>query len=295
MHLAHTKNIVAFLQYLQFEKRYSNHTLVAYEIDLLQFATFLLEEFAEQDYIKATPQMIRSWLANLNEQKISSKSINRKASSLKSMYRYFLKQQLIAKNPMAAIVLPKIKKRLPEFIKEPDLEILKSLPEYNENWNDYTHEVALRLFYATGMRISELINLQQHNVDVSLMQLKVLGKGNKERIIPLANTMITMLQIYIQQKPFFIDNLFVTDKGKPLQSRVLYQAIKTKLATLTTISKKSPHVLRHSFATHLMNNGADINAVKELLGHSSLAATQVYTHNTIEKLKNAYQKAHPRA
>jgi integrase/recombinase XerC len=295
MQLPQQTYITRFISYLQLEKRYSAHTTLAYQNDLLQFATFIQIEFSENNIATCTPQMVRSWLASLNEDNVSAKSINRKASSLKSLYKYLLKQQAIEKSPMATIVLPKIKKRLPEFIKEPDTTILTKLPEFNNDWNDFTHEVALRLFYATGMRISELIQVQQQQVDFSLQQIKVLGKGGKERIIPIGATIVQMLKLYIQQKQFETPYLFCNNKGNALPTRVLYQAIHTKLGTITTIHKKSPHILRHTFATHLLNNGADLNAVKELLGHSSLAATQVYTHNTIEKLKTAYQKAHPRA
>jgi integrase/recombinase XerC len=242
--------------------------------------------------------MIRSWLAELKEDEIAARSINRKISSLKSFFKYQLKIGELEQTPMTTIVSPKQGKRLPVFVEEKSMEQLFNPELYEEGWQGRTERLVLMLFYHTGMRLSELVNLKYSQLDGAQSQLKVLGKGNKERIIPVSRELAAELQQYQSDKTgelAMADRLFVTEKGKPLQPRSVYAFVKAKLGAVTTVQKKSPHVLRHSFATHLINNGADLNAVKELLGHSSLAATQVYTHNTIEKLKEVFKKAHPKA
>ncbi len=245
------------------------------------------------------PTIIRSWLAELKgEDNLTAKSINRKISTLRSYFKYQMKVGALSQTPMTTIVAPKISKRLPLFVKEKEVELLFDHVEFSDDWNGKTQRLVLQLFYATGMRLSELIQLKEEQADVYYSQVKVLGKGNKERIIPVSKELMVELQAYCASKTAemkTIHNLFVTEKGKPLQPRTVYGFVKEKLSTVTTMEKRSPHVLRHTFATHLMNNGADLNAVKELLGHSSLAATQVYTHNTIEKLKEVHKLAHPKA
>jgi integrase/recombinase XerC len=199
---------------------------------------------------------------------------------------------------METVISPKISKRLPAFVAENDMEQLLTNLEFTEGWKGYTEKMVIQLFYATGIRLSELINCKEKQLDISKRIIKVLGKGNKERMLPLSPELAEELKKYISQKPPEAagnPHLFVTEKGKTLQPRAVYTFVKFYLSQVTTLQKKSPHVLRHSFATHLMNNGADLNAVKELLGHASLAATQVYTHNTIEKLKEVFAKAHPKA
>ena len=241
---------------------------------------------------------IRSWLAEMKEDEITSKTINRKISSLRSFFKYEMKTGGLEQTPMATITAPKIGKRLPVFVEQKDISTLFDHVEFTDDWKGRTERLVLLLFYNTGMRLSELINLKESQLDPAHSQVKVLGKGNKERIIPISGDLVKTLQEYIAEKPKYeikIVNVFVTEKGKPLTPRSVYSFVNRKLAEVTTIQKKSPHILRHSFATHLMNNGADLNAVKELLGHSSLAATQIYTHNTIEKLKEVFQKAHPKA
>lgn len=289
-----------FLQYLRFEKRYSQHTLISYQNDLEQFFAYLASQFDGPPVDKITAMYIRSWLAEMRGDKLTGKTINRKISSLKSFFKFMIKQGVIQQTPMAVIVSPKIGKRLPAFVADKDMQKLfdEDRPLFTDDWKGKTEKLVLLLFYSTGMRLSELVNLKEHHVDASYCQVKVLGKGNKERIIPLERGLLQQLQQYMADKPVKlpgIDNVFITEKGKPLYPRYIYAFVTKNLAGVTTIDKKSPHVLRHSFATHLTNNGADINAVKELLGHSSLAATQVYTHNTIEKLKEVYKNAHPKA
>jgi integrase/recombinase XerC len=288
-----------FLDYLKFEKRYSQHTIISYQNDLEQFFTFLLAQFDAPPIDKITGSLVRSWLAELKGDDLSAKSINRKISSLKSFFKHQVKTGLMMQTPMSVIVSPKISKRLPNFVEEKHMNTLFEHVSFSDDWKGRTERLVLLLFYSTGMRLSELINLKETQIDASYQQIKVLGKGNKERIIPVTKELIVELQAYISDKYKTSQtptvHVFINEKGKPLQPRLVYGFVKQYLSQVTTIQKKSPHILRHSFATHLMNNGADLNAVKELLGHSSLAATQVYTHNTIEKLKEVFKKAHPKA
>ncbi|MFZ6023562.1 MAG: tyrosine-type recombinase/integrase [Bacteroidota bacterium] len=291
--------IQPFLDHLRFEKRYSQHTLISYQTDLEQFFAYLASQFNSPDVPAITAMFIRSWLAEMKEEGLESRSLNRKISSLKSFFKFQLKNGVIQQSPMTTIVSPKLNKRLPAFVEEKDMKTLLDYVEFTDDWKGRTEKLVLQLFYSTGMRLSELIGLKESQVDDSLKQIKVLGKGNKERLIPVSPELLQLLKTYAREKPVQQEEkdpkLFLTEKGKPLQPRQVYGFVKQHLASVTTIQKKSPHILRHSFATHLMNNGADLNAVKELLGHSSLAATQVYTHNTIEKLKEVFKKAHPKA
>jgi integrase/recombinase XerC len=254
-----------------------------------------------------THSFVRSWLASLKSGDVTARTINRKISTLKSFFKFQLKQGRIDATPMANISAPKMSKRLPVFIKEKDLaDLTKSLHSNTEDWDGLNKKMLMTVFYATGMRLSELINLRERQVDFARKQLKILGKGNKERIIPAGIELLTAIKDYINEKrKVFVrkdsfgqradDVLLVNSKGKKLYPKYAYNLIRGILNEVKTLDKKSPHVLRHSFATHLMNNGANLDAVKELLGHASLSSTQVYTHNTIEKLKNVYKKAHPKA
>jgi integrase/recombinase XerC len=288
--------VISFIEYLQFEKRYSKHTIISYQNDLDQFFQFLLSQYETADIKQITPSMVRTWLAELKGDEMTAKSINRKISTLKSFFKYQLRQGLVATSPMTTITSPKISKRLPSFVEEKHLDTLFNHVEFADDWVGSTKKMVMQLLYNTGMRLSELINLKESQIDYSYKQIKVLGKGNKERIIPVNEELLNSLKLYANSKPEgSAENIFVSKKGKQLQPRYVYGFVRENLALVTTVKKKSPHVLRHSFATHLMNNGAELNAVKELLGHSSLAATQIYTHNTIEKLKEVFAKAHPKA
>ncbi|MBI2282861.1 MAG: tyrosine-type recombinase/integrase [Bacteroidetes bacterium] len=287
-----------FLDYLKFEKRYSQHTLLSYQNDLEQFFAYLASQFDAPALNKVTSLYIRSWLAELKDGGLSSKSINRKISTLRSFFKYQMKTDVLQQTPMTTVTAPRVNKRLPVFVEQKDMAILFEHVAFSDDWQGRTERLVLQLFYYTGMRLSELINLKESQLDAAQSQVKVLGKGNKERILPVSAELMRALLDYVQDKPIKeseIHQVFVTEKGKALQPRSVYAFVKKHLAQVTTIQKKSPHILRHSFATHLMNNGAELNAVKELLGHSSLAATQIYTHNTIEKLKEVFQKAHPKA
>ena len=288
-----------FLNYLKFERRYSSYTIRSYGDDLSQFYQFLRTEFdLEYPLIKEiAPAFIRSWLASLKEQGLISKSINRKISTLKSFCKYQIKLGNLQLSPLTSIVSPKNSKRLPSFVDQKDVLTLLNIVEFPDDWKGSTDKLAIQIFYYTGIRLSELLNLKEHQVNETV--IKVTGKGNKERIIPISQTLVGNIQQYILQKGG-IQNadrayLLVNQNGRKLYPKYLYLVVKKYLSAVTTIKKKSPHILRHSFATHLTNNGADLHSVKELLGHSSLAATQIYTHNTIEKLKDVYKKAHPKA
>ena len=291
-------NLQSFIDHLRFEKRYSKHTLVAYQKDLEDFFIFLTDDYDSILIKDVTASIVRTWLAQLKEEKLTAKSINRKISSLKSFFKFLMKESVVESTPMSTITSPKISKRLPVYVEQKDIKTLFDYVEFPDNWNGTTERLLLQLFYNTGIRVSELINLKTNYIDIANGNIKVLGKGNKERIIPVGNELIKALQLYIQAKPettTSIDNFFITEKGRPFYARQVYNIVKKYLSLITTVQKKSPHILRHSFATHLTNNGADLNAVKELLGHSSLAATQVYIHNSIDKLKEVFKKAHPKA
>jgi integrase/recombinase XerC len=300
MYIPFEKYQQQFLEYLKYQKRYSQHTIISYENDLSAFSTFMLKEFPDTEIDKIKTTFIRTWLAEMKEADMASRSLNRKISALRSFFKYLLKNDVVKVNPVTTIISPKMPKRLPQFVEEKDTSNLFSEVEFSEGFKGDTEKLLLEILYNTGMRKAELICLKEHQIDISNGQIKVLGKGNKERIIPISKILMNDIKLYIAEKRRLISRLeesflFVTDKGKPLDPKQVYNIAKKYLAKVTTIDKKSPHILRHSFATHLMNNGADLNAVKELLGHSSLAATQIYTHNTIEKLKDVYKKAHPKA
>ena len=300
MHIPSEKHLQDFLDHLKYQKRYSQHTIISYENDLTAFAAYLLKDFEEADITIARPTYIRSWLASLKNDGITSKSINRKISSLRSFFKHLLRNEVIKVSPMATVISPKVPKRLPQFVDEKSTDKLFHDVEFAEGFAGLTEKLVLEVLYNTGIRRSELVNLKEYSIDRANSNIKVLGKGNKERIIPVSAELIDHIRHYSgEKKKLFAGNenpfLFVSDKGKQITAAKVYAIAKDKLAGVTTIEKKSPHILRHSFATQLMNNGADINAVKELLGHSSLAATQIYTHNTIEKLKDVYKKAHPKA
>lgn len=289
----------SFLEYLKFEKRYSPHTISAYNDDLELFFEYIVSVFGETGLRDISSSYIRSWLAYQKEQKASAKTLNRRISTLKSFFKYLLKEGSVTTSPMVTIVSPRVSKRLPVFVEQKDLATLFRDVEFPDTWDGKMNRLALLLLYASGMRLSELIGLKEQQVDFYLKHLKILGKGNKERILPLNAELTGTLKAYLAEKKTVFGEqqqqyLLVNSKGKALSARYVQLMVKKYLTLITTIDKKSPHVLRHSFATHLMNNGADLNAVKELLGHSSLAATQVYTHNTIEKLKEIHSKTHPR-
>jgi integrase/recombinase XerC len=291
-----------FIDYLKFEKRYSAHTVRAYRDDLDQFFAYLDATFGETTLFGISTPFIRSWLASLKEQKITSKSINRKISALKSFFKYHLRTGQLEKSPMAGIISPKSGKRLPVYVEEKDMQLLIRQIDFPDNWQGMTDRLLIKMFYSTGVRLTELVTLKTSQLDVSAATIRVTGKGNKERVIPLSVLLVEEIKRYQKEKLSQVgcegrelaETLFVNEQGKSLYVKYAYLAVRKWLSLVTTIDKRSPHVLRHSFATHLMNHGADLNSVKELLGHSSLAATQLYTHNSIEKLREVHKKNHPR-
>lgn len=299
MHQVLTSEIAAFTSHVKFEKRYSSLTVRSYEDDLVQFRDYLEMQFGGVAPGDITASIVRSWLAALKESGLSSRSINRKISTLKSFFKFLMRTGKVKKSPMAGIMSPKVPKKLPVYVEEEHMETLLGYVDFGSDWSGITARLAITMLYELGLRVSELVNFREAQVDEGNGNVKILGKGNKERIIPVGKGLIQEIMEYRAAKKRELEGydnvyLLVNEKGKKLYSKYIYRLTTEYLPQVTTVKKKSPHVLRHTFATHLMNNGAELNAVKELLGHTSLAATQVYTHNTIEKLKNVHKKAHPR-
>ncbi|MEO8760234.1 MAG: tyrosine-type recombinase/integrase [Bacteroidia bacterium] len=293
-------HIEEFINYITFEKRYAKNTCTAYQNDLTEFQQFIEKTFEITSPKEVMPEFIRTWIHSFITKKTSAVTIHRKISSVKSYYKFLLRNSIVTKNPLLTILLPKKPKRLPVFVDEVKMNLLQSQPK-NEALSTYQlqlQNLVMELFYQTGIRRTELTNLLEKDIDLYTCQIKVMGKRSKERIIPFGNDLKKLIENYISEKEKNIiakEFLFYQENGKKIYDKWVYLLVKNQLSTITTLKKKSPHVLRHSFATHLLNNGADITSVKNLLGHTSLAATQVYTHNTIEKLKSTYKKAHPRA
>ncbi|MBX2964961.1 MAG: tyrosine-type recombinase/integrase [Cyclobacteriaceae bacterium] len=291
----------AFFKYLQYEKRVSKHTLLSYQNDLSQFQAFLSEVFPDHQPESADYGIVRSWIIQLVDSDIQPASVNRKIASLKTFYKFLMREEAIKKNPMTKIRVLKTQKRLPSFVKESEMIGLLDRGEFKDTLKGWRERLIMELFYATGIRLSELITLKEVQVDLTNHTIKVLGKRNKERVIPFPKSIVSIYKNYrkIRNKEVEMKNhgyVFVTKNGDPCYPMMVYRIVKEYLSDKKiTTEKKSPHVLRHTYATHLLNKGAEINAVKDLLGHSSLAATQVYTHNSMEKIKKAYDQAHPKA
>ena len=304
--------VQSFIQYIRYEKRFSPHTVTAYEKDLNQFFEYISKTYQEEDYRKITHHFIRSWMMEMIESGISTRTVNRKLSSLKSLYKFLLRMGKLEIDPMQKIVAPKVSTRIPEFVEQQKMDQLFVFTRESGNegsepdFKSLRDILILEILYATGMRLSELINIEVGKLNLNSNTVKVLGKRNKERIIPFGNHLATLASRYLKGKKLYLDKnnlhdpeadqyFLITNKGKRLYSKFVYRVVTQYLEMVTTLDKKSPHVLRHTFATHLLNGGADLNAIKELLGHSSLASTQVYTHNSIEKLKKIHKQAHPKA
>ncbi len=286
-----------FFDYLRHEKKYSPHTLISYQTDLTQFLSFIDPSNESYSVAEVNYQQVRRWITQLIAQKISAKSINRKLSSLKSFFKFLQKNNVIEVNPLSKITGPKTPKRLPVFVDETNMQQLLDGVTFEDSFKGNTDKLIMEIFYQTGIRRTELANLREADVDLINSTIKVLGKRNKERIIPVSLTLTRNLTGYLKVKQELNLNnstMLVNQKGSALSDSYIYLTVKKYLSLVTTIKNKSPHILRHTFATHLLNNGADINAVKDLLGHANLNATQIYTHNTIEKLKRSYKQAHPR-
>ena len=291
--------IDSFLDYLRYERNYSNYTIEAYSKDLRQF----------EEYVKLNKEsvfvpgdvdadLVRSWIVSLMDEKISPVSVNRKLSSLKSFFNFLMKQGSISVNPLRLITGPKTKKPLPYFVRDKEMELLLDGDGFDEDFEGVRDRLILEMLYDTGIRRSELIGIQDSDVDFGAMQIRVTGKRNKQRLIPFAEGLKNLIQAYTEVRNREVGSesgwFFVRKNGEQLSAGIVYTIVKKKLSEIPTLAKRSPHVLRHSFATSMLNNGAELNAVKELLGHSSLASTSVYTHTTFEELKKVYH-AHPRA
>lgn len=287
-----------FLNYLLYQKRSSKHTVIAYKHDLEQFQQFLVQQDDTKDLNGVSFKQARGFMAFLMEEDQSAKSVNRKLSALKSYYKFQLRSGYITVNPVQKLKGPKMAKRLPEFVDESAMNHLLNVQTFSDDFDGLRDKLVLDVLYQTGIRRTELIHLTESDVDITNTQLKVLGKRNKERLIPFYLDLKRNLERYLKvKKELELTNpyLFVTSKNKPFSEQFVYKLVNKYLSTVTTLKKKSPHILRHTFATHILNDGANINAVKELLGHANLTATQIYTHNTIEKLKKSYKQAHPRS
>jgi integrase/recombinase XerC len=290
----------SFLNYLQYEKRYSPHTIRSYLDDIEQFMSY--SGFNDKSYNPGDVdhRMIRSWIVDLVNNNISIRSVRRKISTLKSFYKYLLREGHVSYNPVEKILTPRADNRLPVFINKKHMDILLDDIDFGNDFEGVRNKLIIETFYNTGIRVSELLNLKINSINIDELKLRVTGKRNKERIIPFTRVFRDSLQRYLVMRTEKYtsgndDFLFLTEKGSKMYPKLVYRIVNRYLNLITTIEKKSPHVLRHTFATHMLNAGADLNAIKELLGHSNLAATEIYTHNTFERLKSIYKQAHPRA
>ncbi len=288
----------SFIDYLRYEKRYSPHTVTAYKKDLDQFIQFCNEKVGDFHVKEVDAKVVRSWIVSLMEQKLSPRSVNRKVTTVKSFFKFLMKEQVVENNPATLLPLPKVRKKLPHFVEENNLHHLLDDGFFADDFAGTRDKLIISLLYGTGIRLAELLKLKESDFNKNESLIKVLGKRKKERIIPYPVSINKILDFYVKIKKETIgsttERLLVTESGKPVYEKLIYRVVKNNLAKVTLLEKKSPHVLRHTYATHLLNKGADLNAVKELLGHSNLAATQIYTHTTFERLHDIYKQAHPR-
>ncbi len=292
-------NKVAFRDYLQLEKNYSPHTVNAYLNDITSFHTFITNEFEQESLLEVNYSQIRSWIVSLVDAKISNVSVNRKIASLKSFYKFLLKTKQMETSPLLKHKSLKTPKTLQIPFSEKELDDVLHHIQYPDGFEGIRDKLIIDLFYTTGIRRTELIHLKQNNFDESKATIKVLGKRNKERMLPVLPAILLQIKHYLTERAYLehitdSDYLFLTEKGKKMNDSLVYRLINKYFSGVSEKVKKSPHILRHTFATHLLNNGADLNSVKELLGHSSLASTQIYTHNSLAELKKVFNEAHPR-
>lgn len=291
--------IESFEKYLRYERRYSEHTVTSYINDLGQFQVYVSAQLGLGREEDLKHFHIRSWIVYLMKDGYTAKSVNRKISTLKSYFKYLKKAGIVRTNPTSKVIAPKIAKRLPTVVREERLEKLLSDSILDTDFRSVRDSLVIELLYTTGIRRSELINLKKTDINSALKQIKVLGKGNKERIIPVSNALLQKIAAYsslkisedLDQVPYVI----VTDSGKKAYPKLIYNIVRRELSSVSTVEKRSPHILRHSFATHLANQGAELNAIKEILGHANLSATEIYMHNSIDRLRSVYDKAHPKS
>ncbi len=283
------------MDYLNIEKRYSKHTLTSYANDLKKFDNYISSNYGNLSYKEIKLVHVRSYMVYLLEKKIAKSTVARNISSLKSFFKFLNKEGVVKNSPLDLIEVPKLDKRLPTFIKEDEIISLINVIEFSDSFFGLRDRLLIMLFYQTGMRLSEIINLKDSSIRNG--EIKVLGKRNKERIIPISNNVRKVIQEYLLQKVTQFPNsnyFFITDSGNKMYEKFVYRKVNYYLSLVSSKQKKSPHILRHTFATHMLNNGADLNAIKEILGHENLSATQVYTHNTFQKLKSIHKQSHPR-
>ncbi len=291
--------ILSFLKYLEFEKRSSDHTIVSYRCDLEQFFLYL-EQLGDVSLEGISRKIVRNWVVSMSESKLAPKTISRKLTALSSFFRYLMREGVVDFNPTEGVPTPKIPKKLPVFVRDAEMDLLLDEIPFSNDYEGVRDRMILELFFGSGMRLSELVGLTDRSFDLKEGVVRVVGKFNKERLIPLYKAEINSLINYIniRDEKFGKDvvcSFFVTGKGENIYHKLVYRIVKKYLSLVTTLHKKSPHVLRHSFATSLLNAGADLNAIKELLGHTNLNATEVYTHNSFEKITDIYKQAHPRS
>lgn len=292
--------LASFLKYLKVEKGFSAHTVRSYGDDVKQFLLYCGLDPEKNHPWKLTHRQVRHWLSSIISKDISPRSANRKLSSLRAFYRYLLREGVVKTNPLTRITPPKSGKRLPSFVGESEMNLLLDPEHFNDDFIGFRDRLVLGMIYYTGIRLSEVVGMTIDKIDFSSQSIKVIGKGNKERVLPIHPELKKLISQYLSFRDEIKLNkveksLFLTEKGKPIYPKLVYRIVKANLSKVTTLEKKSPHVLRHTFATHLLNNGAELNAIKELLGHANLSATQIYTHSSFEKLKKVYKQAHPRA
>lgn len=290
----------AFLSYLESEKRYSKHTVTSYRTDLSQFEEYLSSTYDLEYILEAKQQQIRSWMAFLRQSGLEPRSISRKLACIKSIFKYAIRKKLIFENPTDGINSPKIRKKIPVFLPDKDLNKLLNVDFFTNDFEGTRDRIVLEILYGTGIRLSELIGLRVSDINHFKSTVRIRGKGNKERVIPVNKSLMNIIEDYYEFRRQIAsesssDCLILRSDGKSVYPMMVYRIVKKYLNMITTVEKKSPHVLRHSFATHLLNKGADLNAIKDLLGHENLAATQIYTHNSLEQLKSAFKNAHPKA
>jgi len=290
-----------FLDFLRYEKRFSPHTVISYQTDLTQFAAYLQAEYELAEPAQATHPFIRSWVVSLMSLDLDPRTVNRKVACLRSFYKFLLRAHQIEANPMLRIKAPKMARKLPEFVPEEALNRLLNSFEFEDSFAGARDQLLLETLYGTGIRLSELLGIHDNDLDTTARTVRVTGKGNKQRIVPLNPSLLLVLEKYRGRRatefgPLASGSLLLTDKGDPLYEKLVYRTVKRYLSQVSTsAAHQHPHALRHAFATHLLGKGADLNAIKELLGHASLAATQVYTHLSVDRLKSVFEQAHPRA
>lgn len=290
----------AFLKYIQFEKRYSSYTVRSYETDILQFQAFCKDKTNTVDLRQADEKIIRLWIVSLMDAGLSPRSVNRKISGLASFYKFLVAEGMISRTPLDKVVRPRTRKRLPGFVDAESMDELLDNFEFGDDYEGLRNRMIIEMLYQTGMRLSELIQLKVKDIQLEQKWIRVTGKRNKERIIPVSDPFIKTFNTYMEARGKMgsatnEDRVFITGKGSPIYPKLVYRVVHKYLGFVSTLEKRSPHVLRHTFASQMLNRGGDINAIKELLGHANLGATQIYTHNTFEKLKQVYNQAHPRA